>query len=216
MSTVKEEAQSGLTALLKEQYALPGKLTVTLTQFDTEFDTVSRLSEEPFDYELNPRGMTALLDAVGMEISKTGEDLKNMAEEERPSKVLFVVVTDGAENSSHEFSLEKVREMVEHQKNTYDWSFQFIGADASAWQGHDLGMAVASNVGSKLGERSKYGAMNASMTAYRSAPDAVFAMSKNIAEDAYADFGADDDATTQAAKPKKKAPVKRTVKKKTT
>jgi hypothetical protein len=189
MASVQEEAQSGLSALLKEQYALPGKLTVTLTQFDTSFDTVARLAEEPFEYVLQPRGMTALLDAVGIEINKTGADLSGMQEEDRPNKVLFVVVTDGAENSSHEFTLEKIREMVEHQKDTYDWSFQFIGADASAWQGHDLGMAASSNVGTKLGERSKYGAMNASMKAYRAAPDAVFAMDATIAEDAYASFG---------------------------
>lgn len=221
MSSVQEEAQSGLTALLKEQFALPGRLTVTLAQFDTDFDTVVRMSDQPFEYVLEPRGMTALLDAVGMEIHRTGEDLGALPEHDRPSKVLFVVVTDGEENSSHEFTLERVREMVEHQRDVYSWAFQFIGADASAWQGHQLGMAAASNVGTKLGERSKYGMMNASMTAYRSAaPDAQFSMPEVIAEDAFATFGLDDTspAVKKTAAKKtaaKKAPAKKTTAKKT-
>lgn len=215
MSSVQEEAQSGLTALLKEQFALPGRLTVTLTEFDTEFNTVVRMSEEPFDYVLEPRGMTALLDAVGMEINTTGSDLGALSEDERPGRILFVVVTDGEENSSHEFTLEKVREMVEHQRDVYSWSFQFIGADASAWQGHQLGMAAASNVGTRLGERSKYGVMNASLKAYRSAaPGAQFSMPDIIAEDAFADFGLDNTAMAADSTPAKKPAAKKTAAKK--
>ncbi len=71
--SVQEEAQGGINALIAEQFALPGKLTVTLSQFDDAFDTVARMSERPFDFELEPRGMTALFDAAGMEVVRTGE-----------------------------------------------------------------------------------------------------------------------------------------------
>jgi hypothetical protein len=66
MRAVREEAQGGINALVAEQFALPGKLTVMLSQFDNTFDTVQRMSEGPFEFELQLRGMTALLDAVGV------------------------------------------------------------------------------------------------------------------------------------------------------
>lgn len=184
MDSVQAEAQSGLNTLLVEQRLLPGDLTVTLTQFDTEVETIQRMQGESFEYELVPRGMTALLDAVGSEIVRTGEDLAALPEADRPEKVLVVVVTDGAENSSHEYSLEKVREMVSHQRDTYNWDFQFIGAGEAAWQGSSLGMNSAAYSGTAAGTRAAYGSMSASLGAYRAAPvGAVFAMPDVIDDD---------------------------------
>ena len=84
-------------------------------------------------YELVPRGMTALLDAVGRAINETGERLAKMAEEDRPGLVIFVVVTDGHENSSKEFNKSQIREMIERQQNEYSWHFTFLGADQDAF-----------------------------------------------------------------------------------
>ena len=71
--SVQEDGAGGIKALIAEQFVLPGQLTVTLSQFDDAFDTVARMSERPFDFELEPRGMTALFDAAGMEVVRTGE-----------------------------------------------------------------------------------------------------------------------------------------------
>ena len=60
-------------------------------------------------------GSTALLDAIGITINKVGKTLADIKEEERPGKVMFVIITDGMENSSTEFTYDKIKEMIEHQ-----------------------------------------------------------------------------------------------------
>ena len=77
--------------------------------------------------------MTALLDAVGRAINETGERLAKMAEAARPSLVIFVVMTDGQENSSKEFNKSQIKEMIERQQNDYDWHFTFLGANQDAF-----------------------------------------------------------------------------------
>lgn len=181
MAAVRAEAEGGINALLAKQFALPGRLTVTLAQFDTEFDTVARMSAESFEYQLEPRGMTALLDAVGSEIEQTGVDLAALPEDQRPARVLFVVVTDGQENASSAYTLQQVRGMVEHQRQAYGWDFQFIGAGEAAWQGRDLGMAAATHAPDGNGNLAAYAHLSASMTAYRAAAPATgFAMPDDV------------------------------------
>ena len=76
-----------------------------------------------------PEGMTALNDSIGKSILETGEELAAMDESERPSKVLFVIQTDGEENDSKEYTQETVKEAVEHQREVYNWQFQYLGSD---------------------------------------------------------------------------------------
>jgi hypothetical protein len=77
--------------------------------------------------------MTALLDAVGRAIGDTGLRLHRMPENERPGLVLFVIITDGLENSSHEFNCDQIKQMIEHQKQVYSWQFTFLGANQDAF-----------------------------------------------------------------------------------
>ncbi len=79
-----------------------------------------------------PRGSTALFDATGRTINSVGQRLAGVPEEERPDKVLFVIMTDGFENASHEFNASKISEMINHQRNVYNWEFMFIGANQDA------------------------------------------------------------------------------------
>lgn len=170
MSSVQDDAQGGINALLSEQFALPGRLTVTLTEFDSSIDTVRRMTDKPFDYHLAPRGGTALLDAVGDEVTRTGEDLSALPEHERPGRVLLVVVTDGGENSSREWTMTKVREALAHQRDVYGWDVQFIGADEAAWQGERLGVKTTRYRGNAAGTRKKYAMLAAAMSTYRGEP----------------------------------------------
>ena len=144
MQTILSDAQGGLDLLLNDQFAQPGRFTLTLVQFDTVHDEVARMTTARPDYHLKPRGATALLDAVGRAITITGEDLAALPEDERPVHVLFCVVTDGEENSSEEWTLETLRAKIDEQKTTYGWHFLFTGADDTKWQGEQLGMASAS------------------------------------------------------------------------
>ncbi len=182
MHDLCEEAQAGINTLLNDQFALPGRCSVTLVQFDDRIDTVARMSAEPFSYELLPRGMTRLLDAVGGEIGRTGKDLASLDESERPERVLFVVVTDGQENSSQKFTLAKVRTLVERQRSKYNWQFQFLGTGEAAWQGAELGMRTTRSSNTRDGERSKYAHLNDAVINYRLSPiaGAAFEMPEEI------------------------------------
>ena len=185
MDAVRSDAQGGINELLAKQFALPGTLTVTLVEFDSEIDTVVRMGTGPIDYTLEPRGMTCLLDAAGIEIKHTGADLAALSEGDRPGRVLFVVVTDGQENSSTEYGFEQVRALVEEQSTAYGWAFQFIGADDAAWQGESMGMKSSKYKGSGKGTRSAYNSIDAAMRSYRAAPApmAAFSMPDDIPEE---------------------------------
>jgi uncharacterized protein YegL len=135
MQHIREDAEGGVNSFLQEQAKHPGEALLTLVQFDTEYEFIHRavpMKQVPA-YVLTPRGSTALLDAVGRAINETGERLAKMAEEDRPGLVVFVIVTDGQENSSKEFSKAKVKEMIEHQQSKYHWQFTFLGANQDAF-----------------------------------------------------------------------------------
>ncbi|MGO9110057.1 MAG: vWA domain-containing protein [Thermoguttaceae bacterium] len=135
MERIREDAEGGVNTFIQEQAKQPGEALLTLVQFDTEYEFVHRaipVKQAPA-YVLTPRGMTALLDAVGKAINETGERLAKMAEEDRPGLVVFVIMTDGLENSSKEFSKAQIKEMIERQQTQYNWHFTFLGANQDAF-----------------------------------------------------------------------------------
>lgn len=151
MAGTAKDAQGGLNTLIQEQSKLPGKCTVTLVQFDDQYEVVH--DQVPInsvgEYRLRPRGGTALLDAIGKGINSTGEALSKMKEEDRPGLVLFVIVTDGDENSSKEFDNKKIREMIKLQEEVYKWQFNYIGANQDAF-------SVASRMGMSMSGVANY------------------------------------------------------------
>jgi hypothetical protein len=142
MSIVRDDAEGGVNTFIAEQAKQPGEALLTLVQFDTEYEFLHKgvpISQVPH-YQLHPRGMTALLDAIGRAINETGERLAAMNEQERPGLVIFVVMTDGLENSSKEFTKPQLKSMIERQQNEYNWQFTFLGANQDAF-------AEASSIG---------------------------------------------------------------------
>ena len=146
MQEIRSDAEGGVNAFVEKQAKEPGAATLTLVQFDTEYEFLYKgvpISQVP-KYELVPRGGTALLDAVGRAINETGERLGKMADADRPGLVIFVVMTDGQENSSKEFSKTRIKEMIQHQQLTYSWQFTFLGADQDAFaEASAMGMDAA-------------------------------------------------------------------------
>ena len=185
MADIKDDAQGGINTLITEQFQEDGQLTITLSEFDDHFDDVTRMSGKPFTYKLSPRGSTALLDAVGKEITRTSQELDALPAALRPGKVLFVVVTDGQENASQEFTLKSVKESIEAQRKDHGWTFQFIGAEETAWQGRAMGMNSASFKRTDKGQRGAYKSMNDSMKTYRKQPGqgVGFVMPADIPDD---------------------------------
>jgi len=134
MAKLSQETISGFNKFLADQKALPGEAVLTLCTFNykpktvhdfVKLGSVSDLS----DNDYIPNGGTALLDAVGTVIESVGQKLHAMPEDEKPSKVLFLIITDGEENLSKEFSKAKVKAMIEHQREKYNWEFVFLGAN---------------------------------------------------------------------------------------
>lgn len=135
MEAIREDAEGGVNAFVREQAQQTGEALLTLVQFDTEYEFVHQgvpVKSAPA-YKLVPRGRTALLDAVGRAINETGDRLAKMAEPDRPGLVIFVIVTDGEENSSQEFSKAQIKEMIERQQTQYRWQFTFLGANQDAF-----------------------------------------------------------------------------------
>ena len=135
MAQIREDAEGGVNTFIARQAKELGEALLTLVQFDTEYEFLLKgvPIQQAQGYELVPRGMTALLDAVGRAITETGERLAKMAEEDRPGLVIFVVVTDGHENSSKEFtSKNQISGMVREQEDKYQWKFVFLGANMDA------------------------------------------------------------------------------------
>jgi hypothetical protein len=154
MTTIQEDAEGGINAFIEEQKKGAGDAVLTLMQFDDECDFVHRgtpIQDVPA-YTLVPRGMTALLDAVGKAINETGARLAAMAEADRPKLVTFVIVTDGRENSSNEFTKAKVKEMVTHQTDVYKWHFLYLGANQDVFSEAGAMGLTASNAANYSGK----------------------------------------------------------------
>jgi Mg-chelatase subunit ChlD len=146
MQSIRADAEGGVNAFVAEQARQPGEALLTLVQFDTEYEFLHRgvpVQQVPA-YHLVPRGGTALLDAVGRAINETGERLAKLDEKDRPGLVVFVVMTDGEENSSKEFSKDQIKQMVTQQQETYGWHFTFLGANQDAFaEARALGIDAA-------------------------------------------------------------------------
>ncbi len=177
MQQICEDAEGGVNSFIAQQTNEPGEAVLTLVQFDTEYEFLHNgvpISQVP-KYSLVPRGMTALLDAIGRAINETGERLSKMEEQDRPGLVIFVVVTDGLENSSQEFSKSDIKEMIERQQEKYSWHFTFLGANQDAF-------AEAGHMGIQAGGAANY-AMDKVAVAYMATGAKVSRMRKQRSDE---------------------------------
>lgn len=135
MSDTWNDVRGGYKQIVQDNKKEPGQCTFTVAVFDDKYDVledftdISKVSE---DLATSPRGWTALLDAVGKTIIDVGEKLNNLKEDEKPSKILVMIQTDGLENSSKEFNREQIKKMIEEQTSKYNWNFMFLGASLDA------------------------------------------------------------------------------------
>ncbi len=137
MSGLESDTIGGFNSLLEKQKKEEGEALVSVVLFDDQMEVLYDRKEiqkvEPMnDRQYYVRGCTALLDAVGGAIHHIGNVHKYAREEDVPEKTLFIITTDGMENASRMYSYEKVRQMVEHEKEKYNWEFLFLGANIDA------------------------------------------------------------------------------------
>ena len=137
MSGLEADTIGGFNSMIAKQKKEEGEAYISTVIFDDKtevlYDRVPVSKVEPMnDKQYYVRGCTALLDALGGAIHHIGNVHKYAREEDRPEKTLFIVTTDGMENSSRQYSYEKVKKMVERQKKKYGWEFLFLGANIDA------------------------------------------------------------------------------------
>lgn len=153
-----------------------GQATITLVQFSNESEITyeaQNIINAPnlTNVTYHTGGGTALLDTIAMAIERTGKRLSKMKEEDRPGKVVFVIITDGEENSSVRFERKQIFDMINHQSVNYKWGFVFLGANQDAIQtGASLGIGAGSSLTyshSNIGAQHAFASVSKGMTSYR-------------------------------------------------
>ena len=132
MAGSENDVVGGFKRTIEEQKKVKdGECIVSMYTFasDVKKNFIGKKLDEVKDLEYSPGGMTALLDAVGTAIDEVGEWLRDMPEEERPSKNLIVIITDGEENYSKKYSASRVKEMIRRQEQVYNWTVVYLGSD---------------------------------------------------------------------------------------
>lgn len=174
METIVNDAIGSFNDFLAEQKKHPGECRFSLTLFNTRYEIrhngVPLQDVENFTPQTyRPSGMTALLDAVGRTIDEVGERLAKTPEEERPERVVFVIMTDGMENASKEYNREQIHKKIKRQTDEYKWEFVFLAAGEDAF-------AEAQGMGIKDGSVMRYAAFDA-----QSHAQSVTSLSENVA-----------------------------------
>lgn len=163
MGSCYTDTVNGFNRFLADQKGAPGEATLTLRTFAdlshvvhnrVNINHVADLSR--CNYSVG--GSTALVDSLVDLIDQTGNELAAMPENQRPSKVVVLVITDGQENCSRRFNNHQLKDRIEHQKSRYQWEFVFMGADQNAIQ-----------------EAQRYGYAAASAMTFSKSPDGISA-----------------------------------------
>ncbi len=181
MQGLEADTIGGFNSLINKQKKEEGRAYISTVLFDdinevlydrVEIDKIQPMTEN--DYYV--RGCTALLDAIGGAIHHIGNVHKYARHEDRPDKTLFIITTDGMENASRIYTYDKVRRMIERQKEKYGWEFIFMGANIDAVKeagrfGINADRAVNYHSDSR-GTKVTYEAMNKAVTYMRSCSSA--------------------------------------------
>ena len=137
MAGLEADTIGGFNAMIEKQKMQDGECYVSTVLFDNESEVIHdrvKLSEiKPMtDDDYTVRGCTALIDAIGGAIHHIGNIHKYARTEDVPENTMFIITTDGMENASRRYSCDKVKAMIERQKEKYGWEFLFIGANIDA------------------------------------------------------------------------------------
>lgn len=192
MAGLESDTIKGFNSLLNKQREEEGEAIITTVLFDHTIEilhdrinvkSIANITEK----EYYVRGSTALLDAIGMTIEKIVNVQKATMKEHQSEKVLFVITTDGMENSSCTYNYKMIKKMIEHQKKKYNWEFIFMGANMDAINvasnfGIDANRAVNYHSDIK-GTNLNYQAMNKVMSDFRTKDSIEDDWKKEVDED---------------------------------
>jgi uncharacterized protein YegL len=182
MGMIKTDAEGSFANFVKEQresqVQVGDEVVVSLYQFAyrpphesletiCEFTPIANVRP----YVIEPDGLTPLHDAIAMSINRVGDQLAAFTEDRRPNKVIFVILTDGRENHSREYTRDQVLELVKRQQDQWSWEFVFMGVGIDAWDvGRHLGFKQENTISVAAtgeGVERGYGQVSASVTHLR-------------------------------------------------
>jgi uncharacterized protein YegL len=146
MSGLENDTIGGFNSMIQKQKNTEGEAIVSTILFNHKINVVhDRIDIKEInnmtsnDYQ--PNGTTSLLDAIGSSITHIIHVYADTLKEDRPSKVVFAITTDGMENSSQNFSYRKIKQLIEETQQQYHWEFLFLGANIDAFnEGKKLGI----------------------------------------------------------------------------
>ena len=198
MDDSKEFTEDGWRELINTQRSEPEYCEVTLAQFDTEYEVLyppTAIAAVP-EFVLVPRGRTALLDAAGVFITEVGDQLAALPADQRPGQVVCLIMTDGMENASHQWTWEALKALIIQQREVYGWKFIFLGADIDAVEvgermGVDRRYAMTFDKRSHAGNRAAYARASSMVTGFK----------RDYLDEGFTD---DDRARAMGEAPKKK------------
>ena len=176
MASIAKDVIGGYNTFLRDQKAQPGEAKLTYAQFDDKYEVVLAgvpLASAPelTDTTFVPRGGTALLDAIGRTLNEQGARIKT---EQWAQLVVVCVITDGGENSSREFSRDRVKEMTKHAESN-GWKFIFLAANqdafAAAYSFGSTGQYAGNFTANAAGTQSAYVSTGATLRSLRAGID---------------------------------------------
>lgn len=185
MTSVLDETIIGFNKFLDDQKKITCEAKLTLKLFSTygqeEIIYDGKLVHECDNlsfFTYVPNGFTALLDAIGNSIEEVGKRLSETKEEDKPEKVIMVILTDGQENDSRKYSADKIKSMIEHQTSKYSWEFVYLGANQDAFANSSLiGISGKSTMiydSSKVGTLHAHNSISNYVTSYRTSNNPSF------------------------------------------
>ena len=189
MNSCQQAAIAGFNQFLVDQQKTEGLAKLTLVLFDDEyFVPVSSIPVQEVvpltDDTYQPRGCTALLDAIGQTVDDLGLRLAALAEKDRPGQVIVAILTDGLENASQRFNWKEIAGMIKRQTDTYKWIFLFLGANQDAIA-TAANLSIAANnaanyVADTAGSRAGQAAFSRKMSAMRRASMDIASVSEKL------------------------------------
>ena len=180
MASIRSDMEGGFKSFIADRHRDVTDVRVSLYQFDDVYETVYERQPARSIERLNlePRGSTALFDAIARTINTVGQRLASTPEELRPGAMVVMIITDGMENASREYRRDlggaaRIRQMIQHQEQKYSWKFLYLGADAAAFQeAADIGinpMRSAKYTADHLGTQALFASSSNAIGAYYSA-----------------------------------------------
>jgi uncharacterized protein YegL len=171
MYNLASDVSGSINTLIREQAAIAdSEITISLVQFDSEYEAVEEFvpAKHVNNYNLVPRGSTAMNDSVFRAINETKERIDAMPEANRPSNVIVTIATDGYENASSEVTNAQLKKLVE-EREADGWSFVFIASNIDAkTAGGSLGITnTASNSHTGAGYAQTYSTLSATISTTR-------------------------------------------------